>query len=160
MKETLRILLLASLLGGLVLVVTAETWNGLTPLKSTRGDVERILGLPTAHGFYQLEVGKVRIFYGAGDREADTCWGRAPVEVVTRISISLDVTFPISQIRNRSSLQLTRNSHHPDNATYSDEKKGIQYHFGMDDGEVYDLTYWPNKKDCDNHVNQKEPENA
>ncbi len=140
----------------LVIVSSAETWNGITPLKSTRADVENILGKPNEYGYYQRDEGKVRIFYGAGDLNTDTCWGRASKETVTRISISLGIAFNLKDVKtDRNKLEKTVDSNHPSNAMFSNWEDGIQYDVSLEDGEIYSINYLPNQKDCEELLRSK-----
>ena len=41
----------------------AKSWRGITPLKSTRADVERLLGQPNGLGRYQFENERAYILY-------------------------------------------------------------------------------------------------
>jgi hypothetical protein len=43
--------------------VHAEAWRGIVPLKSTRADVERLLGRPGEHGRYQFDKERAYIEY-------------------------------------------------------------------------------------------------
>ena len=128
------------------LTTMADTWRGITPLKSTMKDVQAKLGEPSEHSYFQVDEGRVRIFYGTGDSKATTCWGRAGTDVVTQISVTLDVS---QKLENRKGFLFQRDSQHPQRGTFSNWKRGIQYDVWLDDFEADTVTYLPSKKDCD-----------
>lgn len=130
--------------------VKAETWNGITPLVSTRADVKRILGDKTDGGFYQHPVGKVRISFGAGDPLSTTCIGRAPTDLVTIITVSLDIALGLRDLGiDRSRFEKIQNTHHPSNYQLANKERGLAYSLTEDDDEVYSIMYWPRASDCD-----------
>ena len=72
----------------------AEPWRGIVPLKSTRVDVERLLGKPIPgelnfEAKYKLEKEEVRIHYSVKKfcREAERCECRVPDDTVKEISV-------------------------------------------------------------------------
>src|SRR5262245_27884407 len=50
----------------LVSPVGAKEWRGITPLKSTRDDVERLLGKPNQLGRYEIQNERVTFTYSEG----------------------------------------------------------------------------------------------
>lgn len=127
-----------------------ESWNGITPLRSTRRDVERILGKENENGYYQQEIGKVRIVYGSGEKDSKNCIGRAPTDVVAWININLDIPMSLSDLKMKDKgFKRIRNNHLPDVFDTSNAKLGITYSLGRKDMEVYSITYWPTKNDCE-----------
>ena len=53
----------------LVMNAAGKEWRGITPLKSTRTEVESLLGKPDKFGFYQLENERASIQYSTGPCE-------------------------------------------------------------------------------------------
>src|SRR5947209_3105424 len=68
MRTPMKIFISIFLVLTLNLIAHAKEWRGITPLHSTRADVERILGQPSrpskdAFSTYYLDEGLVQIFY-------------------------------------------------------------------------------------------------
>lgn len=126
-----------------------KSWRGLIPLKSTRADVQRLLGKPIAGGgtidLYEIEEGHVNVIY-VGERceqglPAD--WGNWNVEpgTLVNISITLHVPQPIRQFKIRN---LKRYKWYTDNSGatyYHDKRRGIEYQ--VQAGTVTAITYGP-----------------
>jgi hypothetical protein len=60
----MHVLFLILMISGTVFCQSTNVWRGITPLKSTREDVERILGKPYSEycshaGWYETKDGKV-----------------------------------------------------------------------------------------------------
>ena len=47
-------------------LVQAKEWRGIVPLKSTRADVERLLGKPNGLGRYEFDNERAYIDYAKG----------------------------------------------------------------------------------------------
>ena len=71
----------------------SEVWNGIAPLKSTRADVEGLLGRNTNDSVvqYKLKNQKVLIWYATADgcSSSDNEWN-VPVNTVTSIHVFLN----------------------------------------------------------------------
>ncbi len=133
----------------LVSSIYSATWNGITPLRSSRADVERILGRENEHGYYQTAEGKVRILYGADVKDADTCWGRASKDVVTEIAVDLDAPWKFEKLGiDMSKFKKVVSPENSDSAQFTDWKSGIAYVVELQDGLVYSIYYYPNESDC------------
>jgi hypothetical protein len=67
----------------------AERWRGITPLHSTRADVERLVGPPTtSHGVaftYETKEERILVFYSAGPCKNNVSeeWNVAPDPVLS-----------------------------------------------------------------------------
>ncbi len=137
--------------------VNAESWRGITPLQSTRADVERLLGkpLPAKLSFYvtyQLESEEVRVQYA--DRNLctreDQCSCRVRDNTVLHI-----VVRPKTAI-SFSSLELDKSRFHPivnpenaNNVAYSNFNAGVMYVISKRDDLVQYVQYGPTAKDCE-----------
>jgi len=68
----MHVLFLILMISGTVFCQSTNVWRGITPLKSTREDVERILGKPVPlsiarhAGWYETKDGKVFVLYSTG----------------------------------------------------------------------------------------------
>ena len=79
------------ILGSLSLTVVlggsceAKSWRGIVPLKSTRADVERLLGKPGKYNRYQFENERVSFDYSNGRCEgSDHCLCLVPADTVSK----------------------------------------------------------------------------
>lgn len=171
MKFLLRII------GGLSLVLTlnltaqAKEWRGIVPLRSTRAEVERLLGSPiddpSSKGIYirtyRTDEEIVTILYS----DTPLCNGyllrgyRVPRYTVIRITVRSTAPFPFSDLKlDSSKYRETSGGHTPDFSYFTDEEEGITYEVqwrimaksGEDKGGerirvVNNVTYGPAAKD-------------
>lgn len=132
-----------------------NSWEGITPLKSTRSDVEKLLGSPTplsvakyAAG-YRGNEGKVNVLYSTGlcNVNPDHGWN---VTEFTVISISYYPDHP----PRLADLKIDRSKfeRRPDPATlgsdfYTNEVDGIALTVDTSDNTVTRFQYFPASKD-------------
>jgi hypothetical protein len=151
-----RLTFLAFSLALFAVKVNAEPWRGIVPLKSTRSDVERLLGKPLPGNMsfyvtYKLEAEEVRVQYA--DKKlctrTDECDCRVPDDTVLHI-----VVRPKGRIRF-SSLTLDQTKFHPivnpensNNVAYSNSNAGIMCVISKSDDLVLYVQYGPTAKDC------------
>src|SRR5438876_4210923 len=83
----------------------AKSWRGIVPLKSTRADVERLLGKENSLGRYQFAEERAYVLYrenpcmGAYRRlEEDNCECMVLKDTVVSISVTLEVTRTFSSL--------------------------------------------------------------
>src|SRR5882672_2687108 len=91
MKTVLAIFLSSFLLLTKLHVVNDQDWRKIVPLKSTRADVERMLGSTKGAYFaiYQLKEGNIFIEYSSGPCRPERKGGwNVPEDVVIRVSFS------------------------------------------------------------------------
>jgi hypothetical protein len=94
MKISFKIFASIILVLALNLIVHAKEWRGIVPLHSNRGDVERILGLPSRpsggnFSTYFLDEGLVQIIYaGKGYPSSKDCPKAIPQDTVLVIYVS------------------------------------------------------------------------
>ena len=159
MKNSLRrFAFLVVLLAFCAVTVNAEPWRGIVPLKSTRSDVERLLGKPLPGNMdfyvtYKLETEEVRVEYAAKQlcAQTDRCECRVRDDTVVHI-----VVRPKTAIRF-SSLELDKSQFHPivnpqnaNNVAYSNSEAGLMYVISKADDLVLYVQYGPTLKDCEN----------
>jgi hypothetical protein len=150
-----RILLV--IITGLLFVgeLEAKSWRGIVPLKSTRADVERLLGKPNSLGRYQFADERAYIFYreyscnGAYlPLQEDNCECFVSKDTVTSIHVELEV------VRRFSSLHLdkTKYERKPDNlgafVDYSNWDEGVKYTVDESRDEITGIAYAPSAADC------------
>ena len=146
------------LLTFLALTVNAEPWRGIVPLKSTRADVERLLGKPLPSNIdyyvtYKLETEEVRVHYASKKlcSEPDRCDCRAPDETVLHIIVRPKTIIRFSSLGlDKSKLYPIVNPENANNVAYSDSNAGIMYVISERDDLVLYLQYGPTLQDCKN----------
>lgn len=136
----------------------AASWRGITPLKSTRADVERLLGPPhREYGRYDFpeETASIRYAVGKHCDDANDCWCVAPKDVVTNIFVyvSFEMKFSELKLDLREYKKFTSPTA-PHHTTYSNEKEGVTYTV-TEDGEVHSIDYYPSESDCEETVRQR-----
>ncbi len=153
MRVSILVFLLA--FGGLT--VNAEPWRGIVPLRSTRADVERLLGKPlpgalNSYVTYKLETEEVRVEYADQTlcSRPDRCECRVPDDRV------LHVVVRPKTIIKFSSLELDKSKFHPivnreneNNVAYSNSDAGLMYVISERDDLVLYVQYGPTLKDCE-----------
>jgi hypothetical protein len=156
-KILTRVSLLVFLLPLCGPTVNAEPWRGIVPLKSTRADVEQLLGKPQAGGpnsyvTYKLESEEVRVEYADQKlcSRPDRCDCRVPDDRV------LHVVVRPKTIIKFSSLELDESKFHPivnpenaNNIAYSNSDAGLMYAISKRDDLVLYVQYGPTLKDCE-----------
>ena len=170
MKFLLRIVGSIALILALTLMTQAKEWRGIVPLRSTRADVERLLG-PTIDDpsnknsyvdTYQTEEERVTVLYSDGP----LCNGyllrgyRVPKDTVVSIIVRA-TPFPFSDLKlDSSKYKEISGGDAIDFSYFTDEDEGIGYQVhwrsvakgadGKDRGRVRfvnSVTYGPRAKD-------------
>lgn len=129
----------------------AEGWRGIVPLKSTRADVERLLGLPGKHGRYQFEKERAYIRYaGTGPcNSVNGCLCVVPKDTVISIYVELEVEMRFSGLNlDKKKYEKLISPQDPTIATYSNDNEGIIYTVDEEDDDVRAIEYLPAAKDC------------
>lgn len=149
--------------GVLMLLLTANSqgkaWRQIVPLKSTRADVERLLGKPNRLGRYQFDDERAYIYYSkrACDR-ADDCVCLVPQDTVLDIFVTPEVEMKFSKLKiDKDKYTKTRSAHLLKVISYSNDDEGIIY--AVDDDEVTDITYVPSKTDCHELIKKRASNN-
>src|SRR6185295_17782481 len=128
-----------------------KAWRGIVPLKSTRADVERLLGKPNALGRYEFENERAYIHYAEGScaRDMIDCQCLVPNGTVLDIFLNLEVELKFSDLKvDRAKYRAIRNGHLPTIVAYSNDEEGVVYTVDEEDDEVMDINYLPTAKDC------------
>ena len=135
-----------------------KAWRGIVPLKSTRADVERLLGKPNALGRYQFENERAYIHYAEGSCPSDMndCQCLVPNGTVLEIFVNLEVELKFSDLKvDGTKYKTIRSGHLPTIVAYSNNEEGIVYTVDEEDGEVMDISYLPTAKDCQSLIKSK-----
>ena len=136
-------------------VAQAKAWRGITPLKSTRADVERLLGKPGAHGRYQFKTERAYIDYAEGscDKKDQRCECLVSEDTVLSISVTLEIEMPFSKLHiDKSKYKKTKASNDPDLAVYENDEEGIIYDVSESDDDVSHIWYTASARDCEEIV--------
>jgi hypothetical protein len=134
----------------------AKEWRGITPLRSTRADVERILGRsPDASGswaIYQTREEAISILFASGPpcgTNAQNEW-RVPRDTVISITISAKRVVLLSTMNIvESKYEKLRDPHKLNRIEYRNKEEGES--ISVVDGEVSSFTYFASAKDFDLH---------
>lgn len=136
----------------------AKEWRGVVPLRSTRADVERLIGKPhlksgnpdIKYGLYDFEDERVDILYSNKPctRGAQGSWNVPPDTVISiRIVPKKEVRFSDLQL-DVSKYKISDGGHVPGYTYYTNEEEGIR--FEVVKGEITSISYFPSAKD--NHL--------
>jgi hypothetical protein len=134
----------------------AEPWRGIVPLKSTRSDIERLLGkpLPGSMSFYvtyKLESEEVRVRYADKSlcTRTDECECRVADDTVLNVVVRPKTTINFSALSlDQSKFQPIVNAENADNVAYSNSDAGLMYVISKRDDLVLYVQYGPTAKDC------------
>jgi hypothetical protein len=163
MKITLKTFLCLCLLGLFSALVEAKEWRGITPLKSTRSDVTRILGKsPDANHIranYELEEGHIYIVFANKDTKLD-CVKKLPVDTVLLIEFRPKPGMSLSNLKLDLSKYKMFNPSRPQEIGfkgYLNEDEGVIV--VTFEGEVNQIDYiaaLENRKMCSEYYNNPE----
>jgi len=158
-----RFMIFKNLLAGvfllmfLVATVRAKEWRGFIPLKSTRADVERLLGKPNQLGRYETQNERVTIWYSEGPCEGKygglakaNCECLATKDTVLRIALTFDSPKEVSKLGiDKKKYERTPIHAYRPTATYADFTEGLVYTIRESDEKVTKIDYLPSAKDCE-----------
>jgi hypothetical protein len=140
--------------------VQAEGWRGIVPLRSTRADVERLLGRPGDHGRYQFDKERAYIHYaGAGPcHSVNGCLCVVSEDTVISIYVELEVEMSFSALNlDRKKYKKLISPQDPTVATYSNDSDGIIYTVDEKNDDVTAIEYLPTAKDCQDVMRRANP---
>lgn len=141
-------ILLVVLLAG-VIAAHAKEWRGLTPLKSTRADVERLLGKPDSDGGYELGSEYAYVYYAPRCSRLHDCRCVVDPDTVLSISVNVKNNLHVSQLgTDLSSFRKTRDKHLLVYDYYTSKKEGVTYTVFREDGLVTHIDYFVSDADC------------
>jgi len=133
----------------------SNVWNGIVPLKSTRADVEKLLGLPPQDNkgkdaaIYKTKDGKVFVLYSTGPCKIKPSRGwNVPESTVISVSVYPDAGPKFAELK----LDIRKFEKRPDPEAlneihYLDEIDGIGLTVDTAaDGEVTRFSYFPESK--------------
>jgi hypothetical protein len=153
------------LLAVLALDVRAKEWRGIIPLRSTKSEVERLLGKPNQLGRYDIENERVSILYSDGpcDRPYQAlakanCECLVAKDTVLRIFVTLDSPVSVARLAlDKTRYERTRIDAYRPTATYSDLTEGVVYTVRESDDVVTNIDYLPSAKECEEIIKSQAP---
>ncbi len=143
--------------------LTAKEWRGITPLRSTRADVERLFG-GSADGrgswaVYQTEEEGISILFASGPpcgSNAENEW-RVPKGTVISITISPKIRVLLSTLNlDESKYRKLKDPHQLNRIKYWNKEDGES--ISVVDDEISSFTYFAAAKDAVLHCTGSQPE--
>lgn len=136
-------------LGILIWIAPAfgKAWRGITPLRSTRADVERLLGAPEpgTQAVYKSGEDVVRVTYSK--IQCDYGWRVGPNTVISVI-IYPKVPLKLTELKiNEKNYQKRRDLSLENVYYYMSEAEGVNYTVDSVAGVVTAIEYYPMKRD-------------
>jgi hypothetical protein len=140
----------------------AEQWRGITPLKSTRAEVERLLGKPVSGGMnflaiYKLETGEVHIHYAISGlcKELERCECLVPDDTVIEVSVESKVKVKFSTLNiDKTAFDRFPLAEDTNIMIYRNPEAGLVYAVSKRDDKIMYIQYAPAAKDCERVVNR------
>ncbi len=155
-KTKVKILALCSTLILSAINVSAKDWRGVVPLRSSRADVERLLGSPGEHGRYQFENERAYVEYSSRScHDGDNCLCLVPNDMVLNVYVQMETIVRFSSIKldNRRYEKFIS----PENSeivTYSNREEGVIYTVNRALDAVVAINYIPAARDCEAYLHK------
>jgi hypothetical protein len=133
----------------------SNSWRGLTPLKTTRAQVEKVLGKPMPHSVnphaasYETDAGRVSVLYSSGSCTSQDKSGW-DVPELTIIDIKFYPKSPPDFAGLKIDLKNFEKSAQPGSIgidEYSNYRDGIAITVDTDEGTATSFRYFPNQRD-------------
>ena len=145
------------LIGFLSYSVEAKDWRGIEPLRSTRADVERLIGSQVVRCggsacIYELDEEIVFVLYAKDSSckndDATTAW-RVPVGTVIEIGVRFKEDKPLAELEfDLSKFERVEDKHLPGWIYYVNLDEGVRVEGGLTTASS--ITYFQSAKD--NHL--------
>jgi hypothetical protein len=151
MRRNLLCLIAIFLVFSLPTIAQAKAWRGIVPFKSTRADVERLLGLPGKHGRYQFDRERASIEYASAGpcHPVNGCLCFVSENTVTSIYVEVEVEMRFSTLNiDKKKYKKYISPEDPNLASYSNDEEGIIYTVDLKNDDVTAIEYLPTAKDC------------
>lgn len=151
----LRMLCTALFIMCVTVGLQAKEWRRITPLKSTRADVERLLGKENEFKRYQFENERAYIFYSTkpcGMMDATEVTQKCRCFIPEGAVVSIHVT--VEETRKFSALKLGGREFQkefvlPGVYDYSDLTEGVRYTVDERTDQITHIDYLPSAEDCE-----------
>jgi hypothetical protein len=132
-----------------ILIQTSEVrdWRGIIPLRSTRADVERLLGQPVKGSSSVYQTGSETISVTYSNRQCDYDW-QVPLGTVINISVRSKTPTAFAALKlDERKYEKRRDPHTESLIYYVNQEAGINYTVDASAGVVTDVEYYPAAKD-------------
>jgi hypothetical protein len=140
---------------GMTALVQARGWRGLVPLRSTRADVEQLLGQPAERiskysVFYRGASETVIITYAkglsCGKGEKYSQW-RVPRDTVESILVTPTTPLPLSELAiDQRNYEKRSGGHRPEDVYYINDQEGESIRVFL--GKVMEISLYPGRIDA------------
>lgn len=142
--------LLFCLIGLLAFPLGQERWKEIVPLRSSRTEVEALLGSPvrscTLSCFYNYGEGRIFVHYSGPACEGENSW-RIQKDTVMALSVYPGKVITLSSLRlDRRKFKKTSDPELPGYYSLEDIKKGVSYSFS-DKDEVTGISFFGSADD-------------
>lgn len=144
MSTALRLIFITSIL---IQISEVREWRGLVPLRSTRADVERLLGQPEqgSSSVYQTSSERISVTYS--ERLCDYDW-QVPPGTVINISIQPKNPTAFAALKlDERKYEKRRDPHLESLFFYVNQEEGINYTVDAGAGVVTGVEYYSSAKD-------------
>lgn len=133
----------------------SNSWNGITPLKSTRTDVEKILGTPESKSkgdssdYFKTKDARIFVLYSTGNCDITPSNGwNIPKGKVISISVEPFIPLKFTTYKFDKTLYKKRSTgDYLDSILYVNEKDGVRFTVNTLFNEIDDFTYFPKSTD-------------
>ena len=128
-------------------IAEARDWRGIAPLRSTRAEVERLLGAPEQGSSNVYQTGSERISVSYAERTCDYGW-QVPVGTVISFSITPKNPSAFADLKLDERKFVKRVDPHIESIYYYiNQEEGINYTVDTGRGVVTGIEYYPSAKD-------------
>lgn len=131
--------------------VQTKGWRSLVPLRSTRQDVERLIGHPTTRGgsAYQTASESVYVQYSDGPCEKGWPFGwNVARDTVLMITVSSKENMQLADLNlDETKYQKWRETHLPNQIHYTNHEEGIDIQADENRAMVISITFMPRAAD-------------
>jgi hypothetical protein len=129
-------------------VAHGKRWRGIVPLRSTRAEVERVLGSGT-DGYYHFDEKRVHVNYAQGEcNPVNACLCLVPKDTVISIYVQLEFDMRFSRLKIDKRKYKKHVSRDPTFATYANDEEGVIYTVSQKRDNVIAIESIPTAKDC------------
>jgi hypothetical protein len=134
-------------------ITTAKEWRGIIPLKSTRIEVEKLLGVPMSHSkgkyvvAYKTKNERVSVSYStaACNKKPSNGWN-VPENTVITITVEPDVKPKFADFKLNKSKYTESKDDLVIFTSYTNEEEGFSITVNTEDGIIDYFIYFPESK--------------
>ncbi|HKP46322.1 MAG TPA: hypothetical protein VJT50_06960 [Pyrinomonadaceae bacterium] len=138
----------ASLAFAFAPAASAKSWRGLTPLRSTRADVEKLLGKPQpgSRNFYKTTTETVSVAYA----ETPCAYGwRVPLDTVISLMVTPKEPLKLADLKlNEANYDKRKDLNLENIYYYVDVRNGLNWTVDTSNGTATAVEYYPAAKDA------------